>query len=127
MDVRWTNTGSIGSYVIIQLYNDTLPVTTLTSATSNAGQYSAYVPTLYGGYGSKFRVKVSSYYDPGIFAFSGYFTISSAYSGTLTITSPAKGATWSAGSYYNVTWTTTGSRGPTCRSRSTVIQPRFHT
>jgi hypothetical protein len=72
--IQWQTTGSVGYYVTVQIYNDSTLYTTLSTETTNLGSYSWSIPAAIAS-GSKYNVKISSYYDAGIFAFSPAFTI----------------------------------------------------
>jgi hypothetical protein len=72
--VQWQSTGSPGSSVMLQLCNDSVVYLTITSSTSNSGSYAWTVPSTITS-GSSYRIKVSSYYDIGIYALSKKFTI----------------------------------------------------
>jgi hypothetical protein len=113
--VRWAaSADSVGTTVSIVLYNDTSMVGTTRSASTSSGSYTYSLPTSLVP-GSKYRFKVSSYYDENIYGYSPYFTVTSQYNGGYTITSPDSGATWAAGSSYSIEWTTTGSPGSSVR------------
>jgi hypothetical protein len=112
--VRWTTTDSVGSTVSIRLYNDTTPVGSSYSATTSNGSYTYTLPSSLVP-GSKYRIKVWSYYDENINGFSSYFSITSQYNGGYTINSPDSGTTWAAGSSYSIQWTTTGTPGSSVR------------
>ncbi|MBN2036901.1 MAG: hypothetical protein JW768_09195 [Chitinispirillaceae bacterium] len=114
LTVQWTTTDSVGATVTIQLYYDTLAVGTARNVSATSGSYAYSLPsTLVPD--STYRIKVSSYYDAGIFGYSSTFRIQSQYDGEYTITAPDTGATWAAGSSYSITWTSTGSPGPNVR------------
>jgi hypothetical protein len=109
--VRWTYTGTPGTYTTVRLYNNTTLVSTLaTTATTSNGYYYAAIPTGIGS-GTQYRIVVSSYYDPAIADTSDYFNITSGYSGTYTITSPTSDSSWYDASYRYVRWTYTGNPG----------------
>lgn len=110
LPVRWTATDSVGTTVTIQLFNDTIPVGSASSATTSSGAYSFTLPASLVP-GNRYRIKVTSYYDAGIYGYSPHFTVTSQYDGGYTITAPASEATWAAGSSYSIQWTTTGSPG----------------
>ncbi|HUI90980.1 MAG TPA: Ser-Thr-rich GPI-anchored membrane family protein [Chitinivibrionales bacterium] len=112
LTIRWVTSGSIGNYVRIELYNDSVLSNTVVSSIVDSGEYIWYAMTASAGTGSKYRIRVSSAYDPGIYGESGYFTVLSQYSGTYAVTSPDSLTTWAAGSTYTIQWTTTGNPGP---------------
>ena len=107
--IQWTSTGNIGAYVKIELYNDTTFVSSIITQTSNDGMHPWACNAAASD--STYRIKISSYYDPGIHAFSEPFTITKGYTGTITVTSPTDTTVWYAGGSYNITWTTTGNIG----------------
>jgi len=112
MNVQWTTTGNLTStYMRLDLYNDTQFVSTLTSSTTNDGLYSWIFSSPPAGTGNRYRIKVLCTSDMGIYGFSGYFSLSSAYSGTITVTNPADTSSWSAGTLYYIEWDTTGNPG----------------
>lgn len=115
LTVRWTRTGNIGYYVGIQLWADTVLAATATSSyytTGTTDSYNwSYLSTTQGS-GNRYRIRIYSVSDPGIFAWSGYFSVSSLYHGTYTVTEPTALSVWVAGAgAYNVTWNSTGSPG----------------
>jgi hypothetical protein len=107
--IRWSTTGNVGSYMTIQLYKDTSLISNISSQTSNDGvqSWSCYAASS----GTDYRIKVSSYYDQGIYAFSEAFTITKGYNGKITVTNPTDTSEWSAGSNYTITWTDSGNIG----------------
>jgi hypothetical protein len=112
--VRWTTTDSVGATVSIRLYNDTTAAGNSYTASASTGSYTYSLPTSLVP-GSKYRIKVSSYYDENIYGYSPYFAVTSQYNGGYTITSPDSGATWAAGSSYSIQWSSTGSPGSLVR------------
>ena len=111
LTIQWVTSGSIGNYVKIDLYNDSVLSTTVVTSILDSGRYTWYAMRAPSGTGTKYRIRVSSTYDPGIFSQSGYFTVLSQYSGTYTVTSPDSLTTWAAGSTYSIQWTFTGNPG----------------
>jgi len=75
-------------HVRIELYRDSTRAYTISSSYSNSGSYTWSNVSNSIGSGTRYRIKVSSYYDGAVYAFSDYFTISSRYSGTITVSSP---------------------------------------
>jgi hypothetical protein len=108
--VRWTYSGSPGTAVTIYLYLDSSLVSTLVTGASNSGSYSA---SLSSGLGSsnRYRIKIMSFYDTSIYAYSDNFSIVSGYTGSYTVTSPTVDSLWNRGAYHPVQWTYTGSPG----------------
>jgi len=112
--IYWSLTGSIGSYVTVSLYNDSIFVQTLSSsALASNGTYGWIVPSTLPG-GSKYRIKVASYTYPSIFGFSDYFTIVQVPA-RLTITSPGTSSSWYTGTSYSIYWTSAGAPGSNVR------------
>lgn len=111
LTIRWTTTGTVGNYVGIKLYCDTSLATIVTSYSSNTGTYYWSSVQSNKGSGSLYRIKIYSYNDTTIFAYSGYFTIGSQYYGAYTISAPDTSSTWVAGTSYSIQWTTSGSPG----------------
>lgn len=74
--LQWNaNTALFGSYVNIDLYSDTTHIMSITSYESNDG-VDSWTPPSYLETGSKYRLKMSSYYSTYNFvAYSDYFTI----------------------------------------------------
>jgi hypothetical protein len=73
--IQWQYTGAPGTYVVLQLYNDSTYYSSITTLTSNStGSYTWTIP---GGIasGSNYRIKILSYYDAGLYSFSEKFTI----------------------------------------------------
>jgi hypothetical protein len=125
LTIQWVTSGSIGNYVKIDLYNDSVLSTTVVTSILDSGRYTWYAMRAPSGTGTKYRIRVSSSYDPGIFSQSGYFTVLSQYSGTYTVSSPDSLTTWAAGSTYSIQWTSTGNPGPyvimrVCNDTTTV-------
>jgi hypothetical protein len=112
--VRWTTTDSVGATVSIRLYNDTTSAGSTYTASTSTGSYSYSLPSSLVP-GSRYRIKVMSYYDENIYGYSPYFAVTSQYNGGYAISSPDSGATWAAGSSYSIQWTYTGSPGSSVR------------
>jgi hypothetical protein len=73
--VRWTSTGTPGTFATISLYNESSFIYSFTTtATVASGNYLATLPAGIAN-GNRYRIMVSSSSDRGIYAFSGYFTI----------------------------------------------------
>jgi hypothetical protein len=112
LTIRWTKTGSLGSYLRLQLYNDTALVYSITtSAYSDTGYYVWSLVSSSLSSGTRYRIKASCYYDAGIYGFSDYFTIKTGYAGTIAITAPVDTTVFRQSTYPVITWTTTGTIG----------------
>ncbi len=112
MTIRWSAGDSIGSLVRIELFRDSQSIYTVTSSVSAAsGSYLwSSIPSSFGS-GTRYRIRISSYYDPSIHSFSSYFTLTSGYSGTITVTKPAAKAVVQIGDTLRISWSVTGPVG----------------
>jgi hypothetical protein len=110
--IRWVTAGTIGSYVKIDLYNDASFVQTIDASEYNDGSYYWRVASLQGS-GDKYRIRISSNSDPGIYAFSGHFSIASQYSGSYAIAIPD--SVWTTSTTRSIQWTSTGNPGTSVR------------
>jgi hypothetical protein len=73
--VRWTSTGTPGTYVTISLYYESSFVYSFTAlATTANGNYYATLPANLAN-GTRYRIMVSSSSDRALYAYSGYFII----------------------------------------------------
>ena len=73
--IQWQYTGSLGTYVTLQLYNDSTYYSSIsTLATLSTGSYTWTIPGAIAS-GSNYRIKIASYSDPGRYSFSEKFTI----------------------------------------------------
>lgn len=76
--INWSpDTLFYGALVTLALYNDTVFTQSIGSYLSNSGSYSWSIPS--GIYtSSKYRIRIVSYYNSQVYAYSPYFTISGA-------------------------------------------------
>ena len=101
--ISW-NTGNLGGYVNIRLYQGSTYVDEITSSTSNDGSYNSYdVPTTLSA-GTNYRVRV--YYDDSHYDYSDYFTINEE-TGDIVVTEPTGSTVWTMGQQnVSITWNT---------------------
>lgn len=72
--VEWSASGSPGATVRVALMRDSTLVTTLTTAGQPSGTLS-WTPSLGLASSDRYRIRVSSVSDPGILAYSGWFSV----------------------------------------------------
>lgn len=72
--VEWSATGAPGASVRVALLRDSTLVTTLSSSAQPAGTLT-WTPSLGLASSDRYRIRVSSLSDPGILAYSGYFSV----------------------------------------------------
>ena len=73
--IQWQYTGSPGAYVTLQLYDDSTYYSSISTLTSTStGSYSWSIPGTIAS-GSNYRIKITAYYDAGLYSFSQRFTI----------------------------------------------------
>jgi hypothetical protein len=117
--VRWSYTGSPGTTVKLVLVKGGVEVGTIASSVSignsGTGSYTWPInPT--GATGSDYKVLVQSISQPAIKDDSNDFSITPAATPcSITVTSPNGGQTWKRGTSHAVTWTYSGSCGPTVK------------
>lgn len=116
--IRWETSGEVGTYFGIQVYKDTLLLTTLTSLAQPSGYYlwssiSAYLSSY--GSGGDYRIRVFSVSNPAIANYSSPFSIVSSYSGGFKVNAPEAGDTLTAGVSSTVSWSATGNPGTGAR------------
>ena len=109
--IRWTSTGSPGTYVRLRLFKDSVYQQTITSSATRSTQSYSWAVTAPGGTSSRYRIKISSVSDTTIAAFSEYFTINSPYYGSYRVLSPDSNSTWAGGTLYTIAWTDSGYPG----------------
>jgi hypothetical protein len=117
--ITWSYTGSPGSTVKIVLLKAGTEVGTIKDSTStgNLGTGSYSWPIYPSGTtGSDFKVSVQSISLPTIKDTSNNnFNITPATTPTIVVTSPNGGETWQRGTTKTITWSYTGSPGPTVK------------
>jgi len=114
--IRWTYTGSPGSYVKIELLKGAVVNRVITTGTSigsgYVGSYSWPIPSTQVT-GIDYTIRITSTSNSAITDSSNaVFTIAAPPPASLiTVTSPNGWLTWRAGTYQTITWTYTGSPG----------------
>jgi len=73
--IQWETKGSIGGSVKLYLTRDSSEVRTISSSTSDDGTYSWSIPSTIES-GSRYQIKLTSYYDEGVSFYSEPFGIS---------------------------------------------------
>ena len=108
--ITWTSSGTVGSYVKVEVLKAGSVVQTLSSSTENDGTYSWTIPTTLTT-GTDYRVRITSTTNTAVTDVSNnYFTITTS-TPSITVTSPDGGETWNKGTSYPITWSSTGSLG----------------
>lgn len=100
ISIAWTYSFGSGDWVSIELHRGGSFLETISSNTSNDGQYSWTIPSGYSS-ASNFQIKVENLTDPYDSGISDSFYIRSRY---IKITSPTSGDTWFGGDTYEITW-----------------------
>ncbi len=109
--INWSFSGMSGSYITIELYNDSTLETTVSSYTSvNDSSYSWSLPSDLVG-GDRYRIKTICNGDSTVFDYSDYFTII-PIPNRITVTSPVATSQWNTGTTYSIRWTYTLNPGP---------------
>jgi hypothetical protein len=112
--VRWETTGNPGPRLRLDLYCDTTFVSSIVQGMyTTLGKYPWMLISSPLGTRSRYRIKVASENDVGIYSYSDYFTISSKYYGGYNITLPAPAHRYPSGQTCTILWDTVGSPGPT--------------
>jgi len=108
--ITWTSSGTVGSYVKIELLKGGVVSQTLSTSSPNDGTYSSWTIPSTLATGTDYRIRVTSTSNTAITDTSNtYFTIAPA--STITVTSPNGGESWVLGSNHAITWTSYGSVG----------------
>ncbi len=112
--ISWASTGTIGTYVRIELLKSGVLNRVIASSSLNDGEQKWLIPTTQIQ-GSDYKIRVNSRTYPLITDTSDfYLTIGTTPANTITVTSPNGGESWLQGSIQAVTWTTSaGRRGHT--------------
>jgi hypothetical protein len=104
--ISWDSEGSPGSYVTIELYNGGSFDSTITSTTSNDGNYLWHIPSDQT-INSLYRVRITSTSISSIYDYSdSYFSIISSGPSSIYTLSPAGGERWQQGTIQTISWTT---------------------
>ncbi len=114
--ITWTTTGSVGSYVKIEVLKAGVVAQTISASTPNSGTFSWTIPTgLVTGSDYKIRITSTSnsaYTD----SVDNTFTITTGTTApSITVTSPNSGEVWYKYTSHPVTWSYTGSPGSTVK------------
>lgn len=110
--LTWTSSSNVpGTTIAISLYDDSSTQVAVIAANVNraGGSYAWTVPATLPGNVS-YRIKISSTIDPAVYTFSAKFTVL-PQPNTLTVIAPSSAASWTAGGYYTIYWSSTGSPG----------------
>jgi hypothetical protein len=109
--ITWTSSGSVGSYVKVELLKAGVLNRVISTSTANDGSQIWLIPTTQTS-GSDYTMRVTSTSYTSISDSSdAYFTIGSGATSAITVTSPDGGESWIPGAVYTITWTSTGSTG----------------
>lgn len=73
--IAWTVTGNAGSLASLALYQDSVLIRSIGTATLETGEYASWSVTSGLATGSRYRIRITSQSDAGIADFSDYFTI----------------------------------------------------
>jgi len=111
--ITWTSTGSVGSYVKIELLKAGVVSQTISTSSPNDGTYSSWTIPSSMATGTDYRIRITSTTSSSITDMSNtYFTIASAPpASTITVTSPNGGESLIRGTTPKITWTSSGSAG----------------
>src|SRR5271157_586615 len=104
--IAWTSTGC-SSYVTIQLYSSGSYYSTITSSASNGASSSYWwsIPSsIPSGY---YQIYIRDYYNSESHAYSDSFYIT-GLSSSITISNPSASSSWSVGSSYYISWSSSG-------------------
>ncbi len=110
--IKWSSTGSPGTYVKIELYKGGVLNRTITSSVlTSTGSYNWTCPSTQAS-GADYKVKITSTTNSTYTDMSeGTFTIVGPPPPSITVTTPNGGESWTAGTTHPITWTYTGSPG----------------
>jgi len=110
--ITWSMTGAVGSSVGLQLFKDTVLVSTLTTIASAAtGSYAWTSLTSSLGSGDDYHIRIFAYGDPSISQTGPAFAISSSWSGSFAFISPRAEDTLTAGMSAEAVWSVSGNPG----------------
>lgn len=114
--IQWNYTGTPGTTVKIELYNNGALDSTVTSSasigTGGSGSYNWNIPQNLAP-GSLYQIKVTSNQNSTYSDISdGYFSITAFVAPTVTVTSPSStGISWTHNTTQKITWSSTGNPG----------------
>ena len=115
--ITWTSSGSVGSFVKIELLKAGTVVQTVSSSTSNDGTHNWTIPSTVVT-GTDYRIRITSASNAAITDTSNSnFAITSTTTTTpsITVTSPNGGESLVPGTTPTITWTSSGSVGSNVR------------
>jgi hypothetical protein len=126
--IRWKTTEFPGIRLRLDLYCDTVFVSTIVEAMATTlDKYPWGTIATPLGTSGRYRIKVTSENDESISSYSDYFTIASIYTGGFVIKAPAAATVWPSGYNYSILWDTTGSPGPFVSLQLYIGQTPFST
>ncbi len=118
LPMSWTYTGSPGSTVKIDVFKGPTILKTLTGipiGSSGSGSYSVTIPSS-TPVGSDYKIRVTSTSNAAYTDISDApFTINTASGASIKVESPNGGEIWTQGSTQVISWSSTGSPGPTVK------------
>jgi hypothetical protein len=89
--ISWSHSGDVGTSLSAELYKGGTKVSLIAKDLRDGGNYTWPRVSTPLGSGSDYRIKITSYQDPAIFAFGPQFQIKTRYNGSITVTSPKSG------------------------------------
>ncbi len=108
--ITWTSSGSVGSYVKIELLKAGVLSQTIATSTPNDGSFTGWTIPSTSATGTDYRVRITSTTNAAIMDSSNnYFAITTAPS--VTVTSPNGGENWKRGTTHTIAWNFSGSPG----------------
>jgi len=118
LPMSWTYTGTPGSTVKIDVFKGPTILKTLTGipiGSSGSGSYSVTIPSS-TPVGSDYKIRVTSTSNAAYTDMSdGPFTIVTESGTSIKLDSPNGGEIWTQGSTQVISWSSTGSPGPTVK------------
>lgn len=113
LSISWTHTGEVGSSLTAELHKGGTKVALIATDLPDSGSYTWPHASSPLGSGSDYAIKLTSYQDPSVSAFSPAFEIQSRFKGSLTVSSPKAGDIFVIAKTASVpiAWTLDGSPG----------------
>jgi len=113
--ISWTSSGSVGSYVKIELLKAGIVSKTISTSSPNDGTYTSWtIPTTLAT-GTDYRIRITSTTNAAITDTSNnYLSITTAATpspASITVTAPDGGESCIRGSTPTISWTSSGSAG----------------
>ena len=109
-NIKWSSTGSVGSYVRIELLKRGIVNRVLASSTPNDGYYRWTIPSSLTP-GNDYKIRITSTSKTVSDSSDCDFAITCKTAGTLTVTSPNCKESWRHGTTHAITWSKSGSTG----------------